>query len=124
MVPEAITEFSQYTPDERRELYKTNPELFDKLAAEAIKKACIGGTSEETLKLQQMQVTIDALLRKAESPPERLRVMESIFYSHVFGSHGSLAHMVDAFHELGQSGGETEAVPAGKPNLYLVKNSR
>lgn len=122
MVPDIKTEFSQYTPDERRELYKTNPELFDKLAAEAIKKACIGGAPEETLRLQQMQWTIDALLRKAKSPPERLKVMESIFYSHVFGSHGNLAHMVDAFHDLIHTAGETDALPAGKPNLYLVKS--
>jgi hypothetical protein len=121
MIPDAKTDFRQYTPDELRELYRTDPGLFDKLAAEAIKKACIGGTPEETLRLQQMQWTIDALLRRAKTQLERMVIMEGIFYSHVFGSHGNLAHIVDAFLELAHTAGKIEEVPTGKPALFLVK---
>jgi hypothetical protein len=121
MIAEAKTEFRQFTPDERRELYRTNPELFDKLAAEAIKKACIGGTPEETLKLRQMQWTIDVLLQKGKNPFERMKIMEGIFYSHVFGSHGNLSHLVDALHDLAHTAVETEELPASKPALFLIK---
>ncbi len=122
MIPESKTGLKSYTPNERRELYKTNPELFDRLAAEAINQACIGETPEETLKLQQMQLTIDALLSKANTQPERMKMMENIFYSHVFGSNGNLAHLVDSCLELAHTASDTEKVPTGKPALFLVRS--
>src|SRR6185369_987658 len=117
MIPGHKTELDRYTRDEMRELYKTDPELFDKLAAEAIKEACIGETPEETLKLWQMQRTIDAQLQQAKTPLERLRIMEQIFYSNVF----DLAHIMETFARLIRPGGETLEVPTRKPVLWLVK---
>jgi hypothetical protein len=117
MIPGHKTELDRYTRDEMRELYKTDPKLFDKLAAEAIKEACIGETPEETLKLWQMQRTIDAELEKAKTPLERMRIMENIFYSNVF----DLAHIMETFARLIRPAGGTEEVPTGKPVLWLVK---
>ncbi len=121
MIPESKTGLNRCTPDEMRELYKTNPELFDKLAAEAINQACIGGTPEGTLKLRQMQWVIDAQLRKAKSPLERMRTMENIFYGHVFGSDGNLTRIVNTFLKLAHTVSAAEKVPPGKPTLSLVK---
>lgn len=117
MIPGHKTELDRFTRDEMRELYKTNPELFDKLAAEAIKEACIGETPEETLKLWQMQRTIDAQLEKAKTPLERMRIMEQIFYSNVF----DLARIMETFAGLIHPAGGTVEVPTRKPVLWLVK---
>lgn len=121
MIIESKTELKNFTPDEMRELYKTDPKLFDKLAAEAIKKACIADTPEGTLRLQRMQWSIDAQLMRAKTQPERMEIMENIFYGQVFGSNGNLAHMVDAFVELAHIAKEPEEMPAVKPVLHLVK---
>lgn len=117
MIPGHKTELDSYTRDEMRELYKTDPEIFDKLAAEAINEACIGETPEETLKLWQMQRTIDAQLQKAKTPIERMRIMEQIFYSNVF----DLARITETFARLIRPGGETVEVAAREPVLRLVK---
>jgi hypothetical protein len=121
MTPDANIEFKDYTPEERQELYRTNPELFDKLAAEAIREACNAETPEESLMLRRLQWTIDSQLRKAKSQPERLMMMENIFYSHVFGSDGNLAHMVEACLDVVQTAHGVEHGPSGKPELVLVK---
>jgi len=117
MIPGHKTEFDRYTRDEMRELYKTDPGLFDKLAAEAINEACLGETPEETLKLRQIQRMIDAQLEKAKTPLERMRIMENIFYSNVF----DLARIMETFARLICPAGETEEIPTGKPALWLVK---
>lgn len=121
MIPGSKTELDRYTPDELSELYKINPELFDKLAADAIQQACIGETPEETLKLRHLQHTIDSQLQKAKTQRERTEIMENIFYSHVFGSDGNLAHLVDTCLELTQTASEPEKMPTGKPTLFLLK---
>ena len=72
MNTKAKTEFSRYTPDELRELYKKNPHHFDEIAVEAISQACIGRTPELTLKRRQQQWIIDAQLRKGKTPLERM----------------------------------------------------
>jgi hypothetical protein len=121
MIPESRTGLNCLTADEKRELYIANPELFDKLAAEAIKQACIAETPEETLKLQQMQWAIDARLKKAKSPLERMQTMENIFYGQLFGSNGNLAHLVDYWSELAHTAKEPDEVPTAKQALLLVK---
>jgi len=117
MIPGHKTELDRYTRDEMRELYKTDPELFDKLAAEAIVEACIGETPEKTLRLRQMQRMIDAELQTAKTPQERMRIMEKIFYGNVF----DLVHIMETFAGLIRPAGETEEVPTRKPVLWLVK---
>jgi len=121
MNPESKTEFSRYTPDELSELYKKNPNHFDEIAADAIRQACIGKTPEQTLRYRQMQWTIDAQLRKARTPLERMQIMENIFYSHVFGDHGQLAKLMHGFRELLRVVSGTDQAPTKKPVLFLVK---
>jgi hypothetical protein len=127
------TEFSSYTPEQLVELYKRDPEHFEEIASEAISQACIGKTPEQTLRQRQLQWTIDAQLRKAKTPLERMQVMENIFYSRVFGANGELAQLADSCKELihavsgtegGAEGGTEvgiEETPIRKPALYLVK---
>ena len=121
MNPETKTEFSCYTPDELSELYKKNPNHFDELAAEAIIHACIGRTPERTIKLRQMQWTIDGQLRKGSTPLQRMQIMENIFYSHVFGDDGELAHLKNSCTELLRAVNGTYRVSIKKPALYLMK---
>jgi hypothetical protein len=115
------TDFSRYTPDELRELYKQDPELFDKLAAEAIRQACIGETPEETLKLLRMQRAINTQLETAKNQRERMETMENIFYGHLLGSDGNLAQLMDGCAELAHAISSSEQAPASKPLLCLVK---
>ena len=121
MSPELRTEFSRFTPDELRELYKKNPEQFDELAADAINQACIGRTPEKTIKRRQMQWLIDAQLRKAKTPLGRMHMMENIFYSRVFGEDGELAHLTDNCIKLIRVATGTEKVPTKNSLLSLVK---
>lgn len=92
MIPGHKTELDRYTPDERRELYKTDPELFDRLAAEAIQEACLSEDPEESLKLQQMQRTLDEQLQQGKAGLERMQIMEQIFYGSVF----DLTHIMES----------------------------
>lgn len=92
MIPGHKTELERYTPDERRELYKTDPERFERLAAEAISEACLSEDPEETHKLQQMQRTIDEQLQRGKAGLERLQIMEQIFYGSVF----DLTHLMES----------------------------
>ena len=115
------TEFSRYTPDELRELYKKNPHHFDEIADEAISQACIGMTPEQTIKRRQLQWTIDAQLQKAKTPLERMQIMENIFYGRVFGAEGELAHLEYSCQELLRLFRWADQVPIKKPALYLVK---
>jgi uncharacterized protein DUF3135 len=117
MIPGHKTELDRYTRDEMRELCETDPGLFDKLAAEAIDEACLGETAEETLKLRQMQRTIDAQLEKAKTRLERMRIMEQIFYSNVF----DLIHIMETTARLIRPAGGTEEIPTGKPAFWQVK---
>jgi len=87
------TNFSSYTPTEMRELFEKDAALFAELADDAIEQACIGKTPEQTLKLQQMQWTIDSQLRKGKTPLARMQIMENIFYGQVYGSNGQLAKL-------------------------------
>jgi hypothetical protein len=114
MIPGHKTELDRYTRDEMRELYKTDPELFDKLAAEAINEACISETPEETRKLRHMQRTIDAQLQQAKTQLERTQMMEKIFYEFV------LTHIMETFTGLIRPSEETEEVPTRKPALWLI----
>ena len=108
MIPGMSTVFSRYTPDELRELYQKDPELFDNLAAEAIKQACIGETPEETLKLLRMQRTINTQLQKAKNQRERMETMETIFYGQLLGSDGNLARLRDNFRDLAHAVSDDE----------------
>jgi len=94
MNPESRSEFSFYTPEGLSELHKENPDLFAKLAKEAIRQACIGRTPEQTLKRRQMQWLIEGQLRKAKTPLGRMHIMENIFYGQVYGDDGQLARLV------------------------------
>lgn len=93
----ALTLFS---PAELRKLYQENPEKFDELADQAIKQACIARTQEKSIKLQQLQWTIDMQLRKAKTPVARMHAMENIFYSKIYGDDGQLAQLADSCNKL------------------------
>ena len=110
-MPGHKTEFDRYTRDELRELYKTDPELFDKLAGEAIKEACSSEAPEETLKLQQMQRTIDTQLQQAKTQLERTQIMEKLFYGNVF----DLAQIVATCSGLILPAGGPDAAPTREP---------
>lgn len=114
MIPGHKTELDRYTPDERRELYKTNPELFERLAAKAINEACISETPEETLKLRQMQQTIDAQLKQGKSGLERLQIMEQIFYGSVF----DLTHLMESLARVIPPAGGTD----GESKVVILKH--
>lgn len=118
---EAIAEFLDQSPDELRELYRTNPGRFDRLAADAIEEACVGRTPEQTLKLRQMQWAIDANLRKGRTPLQRMHIMENIFYGRVFGAGGQLAKLVTAYGEFFHAMGGLNHLARKKPPLRLLK---
>ena len=115
------TEFGDYTPEELCELYKSNPNLFEELADDAIRQACNGRTPQQTIKNRQLQWTMDAQLRKAKTPLGRLQAMEHIFYKQVFGQHGELARLTANCTELVGGVASAQLLPASKPALYLVK---
>lgn len=92
--------FSLYTPAELRKLFQENPAMFDQLAKEAIKNACSARTPEQSLKLQQLQWTIDMQLRKAKTPLARMHAMENIFYGKIYGEDGQLSKLVSTCKKL------------------------
>lgn len=105
--------FTSYTPDQLRKLHLDNPQLFDQLAGEAIKAACTASSPEQSLKLQQMQWTIDMQIRKGKTPLARMHIMENIFYSRVYGDNGHLVKLVSGWNELLRAVNGSE-VPVGK----------
>lgn len=114
--------FDDYTPEQLSELYKNDPGHFEELAEAALSRACVGRTPEQTIRFRQMQWTIDAQLRKGKTPPERMHIMESIFYGKVFGEDGELAHlMTNCMDLLRLARGTGEQAPQKKPSLRLVK---
>lgn len=118
---EAKTKFNNYTPEELSELYKENPDLFDELAADAIRQAYLGITPEQTLKRRQIQWTIDAKLRKGKTPLERMHIMESIFYGQVFGDGGQLDHLISSCTQFICAVRGTKYIHHKKPKIYLLK---
>lgn len=88
------SDLSSYSPTQLRELYQKNAVLFAELADAAIRKACIGKTPAQTLKLQRLQWTIDSRLRKGKTALERMQIMEDIFYGEVYGSNGLLVKLM------------------------------
>jgi len=118
---ESNTKFNDYTPDELRKLYKTNPNLFDELADDVIREACIGPTPEQTLKRRQMQWTIDAQLRKGKTPLERMQIMENIFYDQVYGDDGQLAQLRFSCMNFLRAARGTDHISAKKSKIYLIK---
>lgn len=114
--------FTAYTPSELRDLYDKDPTTFNTLAAEAIKQACVGRTSAQTLKLRQTQWLIDAQLRKAMTPLGKLHVMENIFYDRVYGENGLLGQLTSACNEF-LTAAQGARISRKKPELRLLKNS-
>ncbi|BCS55374.1 DUF3135 domain-containing protein [Geobacter sp. SVR] len=119
----SLKEFTRYTPDELSELYKRNPERFDELAAAAIHEACIGKSPEQTIRLRQIQWSIDGQLRKAKTPLQRMQIMESIFYGRVFGEDGELSKLMYGWKEMLDSIGGLYGISDRKPALHLLKNN-
>lgn len=103
-------EFTSYTPGELRELYKRDPALFDELAEEALKKACVARTLEKTVQLQRMQWSIGMQLRKASSNIGRMHIMENIFYSEVYGENGQLEKLVQTCNSLMRTLGRKDRI--------------
>jgi len=117
------TEFNRYSPDELRELYERDPELFNALAAAAINQACIGSTPEQTRRLRQTQWLIDGQLMKARTPLHRMQIMENIFYSRVFGENGDLQRLNHGLKDLLDALGGIDRLPVRKSGMYLLKNA-
>ncbi|MBJ6802694.1 DUF3135 domain-containing protein [Geomonas propionica] len=103
-------EFTAYTPDELRQLYKEDPARFEKLADDALKKACVARTPEKSLKLQQMQWSMTMQMRKAGSNLGRMHIMENIFYSQVYGRGGQLEQLVDNCNSLLRTIGKKQQI--------------
>lgn len=102
-------EFNDFSPDELRKLYQENPAHFDELAEEAIRNACKTSTPEKSLKLQQMQWSIDMQLRKGKTQLGRMHIMEDIFYRRVYGANGELEKLVASCNSLVRTiGGGTD----------------
>jgi len=118
---ESNTKFNDYTLDELRELYETNPNRFDELADDAIKEACIGRTPEQTLKRRQIQWTIDAQLRKGKTPCERMQIMENIFYGQVYSDGGQLAQLMSSCKEFIRAVRGTDHISDKKYEIHLFK---
>lgn len=120
MNAQAKAQFNNYTPGQLRDLYQNNAATFAELAEEAIKEACIGRTPNQTLKLQQLQWTLNARLRKAKTPLGRMQIMENIFYSQVYGGDGHLAKLKEECVRLVRIIRGTERVSRRRPKLYLT----
>lgn len=112
------------TPAELRELYKKDPTLFDKLAAEAIQQACTGRTPEQTLKLKRMQWAIDAQLRKARNPLERMHLMENIFYEQIYSNDGHLAKLIAGWTDFVRLINGNDKAARKRADFRLLKNER
>lgn len=117
------TEFRNYSPDELSELYKSNPDRFNELAAVALNQACIGKTQQQTIRLRQTQWFIDGQLRKAKTPLQRMQIMENIFYSRVYGEDGELKQLLYSCNDLLAAVSRIARTPIRKPALCLLKNS-
>lgn len=115
------SKFSSYTPTELRQLYESNADLFAELADDAVRRACVGRTPEHTLKLRQMQWTIDMQLRKAKTPLERMHVMENIFYHQVYGGDGQLVKLIAACTNFLRAAFGTDRASVRKPAIRLLK---
>lgn len=113
--------FSSYTPTELMELYRDNPDLFEEMAAGAIRQACIGGTPEQTTKLRQMQWTIDAKLQKGKTPLERMHIMENIFYDQVYSDKGQLYKLIAGWAEVLGVINVRRPVSGKKSHMRLLK---
>lgn len=114
-------EFNDFSPDELRELYKEDPARFEELAAEAKRRACITRTPESSLKLQQMQWSIDMQLRKGKSPLSRMHIMENIFYSKVYGADGELERLVANCNNLVRSIGGIDRRSGRKADVTRIR---
>lgn len=113
-----------YTPTEMRELYKKDPELFDALAADAIRHACTGRTAEQTLKLKQMQWLIDAQLHKAKTPLERMHLMENIFYEQIYSSDGHLAKLISSWTDFVRLINGSDRAARNRAKIRLLKKEQ
>ena len=115
------SKFSLYTFTELRELYEKNPLAFTELADDAIRHACTGRTPERTLRLKQLQWTIDMQLRKAKTPLRRMQVMEGIFYDQVFGDRGNLHQLRSGWTEVVRAAHGGGNGPRCRPVLRVAK---
>lgn len=86
--------FVDLSSDEREQLFKKNPALFEELARVALEKACSSQDPERSVALRQMQWNINKELRKSKTPLGKLMIMQNIFYARVFGSDGCLLQIV------------------------------
>lgn len=75
--------FTELTPDERMDYYKTEPEAFDKLAKEAIEEFIVNSPPNKQLKLRSLQASINKELKKYKDPTARLNAMISLFWKGV-----------------------------------------
>lgn len=114
-------EFGSYTPDELRSLYKEDPARFNELADKAKRKACMARSPEKSLKLQQMQWTIDMQLRRANTPLSRMNMMEEIFYSQVYGAKGQLEKLIASCDSLVRTITGTDRLIDRKPEAGKLR---
>lgn len=114
-------EFDSYTPDELRSLYKEDPARFNELADKAKRKACMARSPEMSLKLQQMQWTIDMQLRRAKTQLSRMNMMEEIFYSQVYGAKGQLEKLIASCDSLVRTITGTDRLIDRKPEAGKLR---
>lgn len=114
-------EFSDFSPDDLRTMYKEDPDRFNELAEEAIRKVCTTRSPEKSLKLKQMQWSIDMQLRKGGSPLGRMHIMENIFYSRVYGANGQLEKLVTSCKNLVRTIGGADRAVDGRKELGKIR---
>lgn len=86
--------FVDLSSNEREQLFKKDPALFEELARAALEEVCNSQDPERTVTLRQMQWNIDKELRKSKTPLGKLMIMQNIFYARVFGSEGCLSQII------------------------------
>jgi len=75
--------FTDLTPDERMEYYKSEPEAFEKLAKECIEELITSAPGNKQLKLRALQANINKEMSKYKDPTARLNAMVSLFWKGV-----------------------------------------
>lgn len=114
-------EFSDFSPDELSTMYREDPDRFNELAEEAKRKACAAKNPDKSLRLQQMQWSIDMQLRKGKTPLSRMHIMEGIFYSRVYGANGQLGKLMESCKSLVRTISGTDRLPDRKEEMGKIR---
>lgn len=77
----------EYTFDQLSELFKTDPELFEKVRQDIINEQIekiSKGNNEQKIKMERMQFRIDSSCRNVKSPQVRCEIVAGMMYNSLF----------------------------------------